>query len=96
MDVPKRYVNGLTRCIERDAPLSMNERHTWKVAKEKGIKLFAPGHGGSCQVFNKRPLSEEIRLYCVYEVQFLPRLWSYYNAKLYKVLENESARSFEG
>ena len=84
---PKKHVNGLSKCIERDAPLDMSERRAWKAAKDKGVKLFAPEHGGTYQVFNERPLSEHIRRYCVQDVQFLPRLWSHYNAKLSKTWE---------
>jgi exonuclease 3'-5' domain-containing protein 1 len=78
----KAHVNGLGRCIERDAPLSSSERVTWKLAKEKGLKLFAPERGGSYEVFNQRPVSDEIRLYCVQDVRFLPQLWNLYHSKM--------------
>src|SRR6266566_5510940 len=78
----RRHVKGLARCIEDDAPISLSERAAWKAAKEKGVKLFAPERGGSYEVFKKRPLSEEIRLYCAQDVQFLFRLWSQYNSKM--------------
>lgn len=84
---PKKHVNGLSKCIERDAPLSASERMIWKAAKEKGVSLFTLERGGTYEVFNERPPSEEIRLYCVQDVQFLPRLWSHYNAKLTKAWE---------
>ncbi|KAK0612665.1 ribonuclease H-like domain-containing protein [Bombardia bombarda] len=83
----RKFVNGLAKCIERDSPLSTDERVAWKAVKEKGAKLFAPERGGTYQVFNERPLSEEIRLYCAQDVQFLPRLWSHYDAKLTKTWE---------
>ncbi|KAK4245446.1 ribonuclease H-like domain-containing protein [Corynascus novoguineensis] len=50
-------------------------------------RLFAPQHGGNYQVFNERPLPEEIRQYCVQDVQVLPRLWAYYYGKLTKAWE---------
>lgn len=83
----RKHVNGLAKCIERDAGLSISEIIVWRTVKEQGVKLFAPEHGGSYQVFNGRPLSKEITSYCVQDVQFLPRLWSYYNAKLTNVWE---------
>ncbi|KAL4934844.1 ribonuclease H-like domain-containing protein [Aspergillus oleicola] len=72
---PKRRVNSLTRCIENDADMTFSERQKWKATKEKGLKLFAPERGGSYEVFNTRPLAEEIIEYCVQDVRFLPKLW---------------------
>jgi exonuclease 3'-5' domain-containing protein 1 len=69
-----RYVNGLARCIEYHASLSAAERSAWTATKERGTRLFALERGGSYQVFNERPLSEEIRRYCVQDVHLLPRL----------------------
>jgi exonuclease 3'-5' domain-containing protein 1 len=78
----RRFINGLARCIERDAVLSGSEARTWRDIKEKGRGLFAPERGGSYEVFNARPLSEEIILYCAQDVRILPRLWAAYNGKL--------------
>ncbi|RYP88538.1 hypothetical protein DL770_004619 [Monosporascus sp. CRB-9-2] len=78
----RRFLSGLSKCIEKDAPLTAAERLAWKAAKEKGVRLFAPERGGSYRVFDERPLSEDIRLYCVQDVRFLPRLWSRYDARL--------------
>lgn len=78
----RRRVNGLTKCIERDAPMTIEERTAWSVAKEKGVRLFAPERGGTYEVFNTRPLPKEIMDYCVQDVQFLPKLWSHYSPKL--------------
>ncbi|SPO04166.1 uncharacterized protein DNG_06849 [Cephalotrichum gorgonifer] len=78
----RSHVNGLAKCIARDAPMGDKELVDWEATKENGIKLFQPNLGGSYEVFNERPLSEEIRTYCVQDVQFLPRLWTYYDAKI--------------
>ncbi|KAM0541752.1 hypothetical protein ACHAPJ_013109 [Fusarium lateritium] len=78
----RRCVTGLSKCIEKDAPLSFIEIMTWMRTKEKGLHLFAPEKGGSYEVFNKRPLPEDIKLYCAQDVQILPRLWVHYNAKM--------------
>ena len=56
----RRCVNGLTKCIERDINLSMSERKVWKETKEKGLDLFAPERGGDYEVFNARPLPEDV------------------------------------
>ncbi|KAI0011890.1 ribonuclease H-like domain-containing protein [Xylariaceae sp. FL0662B] len=78
----KSLVSGLSRCIERDASLTIHERIAWNTTKETGIKLFAPERGGSYEVFNERPLSSELRLYCIKDVQLLPQLWMLYNSRM--------------
>lgn len=74
----KRCVNGLSKCIERDLYMGSVEAEKWKRIKDKGKLLFAPEYGGNYDVFNSRPLSEDIRLYCLQDVQFMPRLWNNY------------------
>ncbi|KAL8675611.1 MAG: hypothetical protein Q9168_000123 [Polycauliona sp. 1 TL-2023] len=81
-ELPRKYVNGLVRCIEKDAALPPNEIQRCKTVKDKGIMLFAPERGGSYDVFNARPLSEDIKAYCVQDVKVMPRLWTGYNARL--------------
>ncbi|KAF2009010.1 hypothetical protein BU24DRAFT_455931 [Aaosphaeria arxii CBS 175.79] len=78
----RRCVNGLSKCIERDCPMTLSERRTWLATKEVGVKAFAPEKGGSYQVFNERPLRKEIRDYCMQDVKFLPRLWKLYDQKM--------------
>ncbi|CAF3625678.1 unnamed protein product [Fusarium graminearum] len=78
----RRCVNGLSKCIERDAPLSVRERLDWVRIKEAGVRLFAPEKGGAYEVFNERPLPDAIKLYCAQDVQILPRLWAHYDGKM--------------
>lgn len=78
----RRCVNGLAKCIERDLPMTLKERSDWKMSKEKGLRLFAPERGGSYEVFNDRPLADDIRKYCMEDVRLLPRLWQYYFSKV--------------
>ncbi|KAJ5752685.1 hypothetical protein N7520_009602 [Penicillium odoratum] len=78
----RRYVNGLAKCIERDARLTTYEARCWKASKEKGLELFAPERGGSYEVFNARPLPDDIKEYCMQDVQFLPKLWVQYHRKI--------------
>ena len=78
----KMHVNGLSRCIERDAVMTPSEKKCWTSVKEEGLKMFAPEHGGSHEVFDVRPLAENIRAYCVQDVQFMPRLWAAYHCRL--------------
>jgi len=75
----RKRVNSLRKCIEYDASLTPDERKHWKSTKDAGRKLFCPEQGGSYEVFNIRPLSDEIIRYCAQDVQFLPRLWHKYN-----------------
>ncbi|KAI1414161.1 ribonuclease H-like domain-containing protein [Hypoxylon sp. FL1857] len=78
----KFYVSGLSKCIEKDLTLSWADVSAFKATKEKGLKLFDPKLGGSYQVFNERPLSEEVRQYCIQDVHYLPTLWDCYNNML--------------
>ncbi|RAL09373.1 exonuclease [Aspergillus homomorphus CBS 101889] len=78
----KRFVKGLGKCIEYDAPMTPSERAKWKACKDAGRNLFAPECGGSYEVFNARPLSDEIIQYCAQDVQFLPRLWHKYDQRM--------------
>ncbi|KAI4263515.1 MAG: hypothetical protein L6R42_001337 [Xanthoria sp. 1 TBL-2021] len=80
--VPKKYINGLAKCIEKDVAMTKNEMQRWKTVKEKGLRLFDPNRGGSYEVFNTRPLSEDIKTYCVQDVKFMPKLWAVYDARL--------------
>ncbi|KAK7751866.1 hypothetical protein SLS62_006167 [Diatrype stigma] len=93
----KRFVNGLGKCIEYDAGLTLFEKAAWKSSKEIGFNLFAPERGGSYAVFNERPLRKEVEEYCIQDAVYLPRLWSKYNEMLTpawkdRVLEATKAR----
>lgn len=79
---PRGYVSGLRKCIQREVQMTAAELHTWKVTKEKGLNLFEPGRGGSYEVFNIRPLSDDILKYCIQDVRLLPKLWVAYYPKL--------------
>lgn len=71
----RKYLNGLAKCIEQGV-LYGRDRTSWKLAKEKGGRLFKPEYGGSHTVFEQRPIPNEIISYCVGDVQYLPQLWS--------------------
>ncbi|KAL8730798.1 MAG: hypothetical protein Q9181_004542 [Wetmoreana brouardii] len=81
-NAPKKYVNGLVRCIERDAGLTPTKAGYWRSVKERGQKLYDPRLGGTYEVFNARPLAGDILAYCVQDVQFMPKLWKTYNDRL--------------
>lgn len=81
-NMPGKYVSGLAKCIDRDAPLTDHERRDWMQIKDKGQRLFKPENGGSYSVFNERPLRRDISLYCAQDVQILPRLWAHYSRKI--------------
>ncbi|KAL3476042.1 ribonuclease H-like domain-containing protein [Aspergillus californicus] len=79
---PRRFVTGLSRCIEYNAELSTADSIQWKAIKDRGRKLFAPELGGSYSVFNTRPMAEELAQYCAQDVCILPQLWRLYHDKL--------------
>ncbi|KAF1973091.1 hypothetical protein BU23DRAFT_465984, partial [Bimuria novae-zelandiae CBS 107.79] len=72
----RKTLNGLARCIgDSEFLLSSGQGLTsWKLVKEKGGRLFKAEHGGSYEVFNKRPIPKDIMDYCVADVQYLPEL----------------------
>jgi exonuclease 3'-5' domain-containing protein 1 len=67
----RKYLNGLAKCIEQGI-LYGSDRTSWKLAKEKGERLFKSEYGGSYKVFKQRPILNEIISYCVGDVQYLP------------------------
>ncbi|KAJ8122917.1 hypothetical protein ONZ43_g1008 [Nemania bipapillata] len=77
----KTHIKGLQSCMD-DLPMTKAEREGWDRAKEKGKELFRPEKGGSYEVFNQRPLRNDIIKYCVQDVQYLPRLWTLYHEKI--------------
>ena len=92
----KRFLNGLKKCIEHDAQLDWQTRAHWTAIKEEGARRFAPERGGRYEVFNERPLKEEIRKYCVQDVLQLPALHRTYTNRLTTIwkgrVELETAR----
>lgn len=63
----------MAKCIERDAGMSWVENEAFQRMKKAGMKLFAPEQGGSYEVFNKRPLPEDLTRYCAQDVKVLSR-----------------------
>ncbi|KFY04182.1 hypothetical protein O988_00946 [Pseudogymnoascus sp. VKM F-3808] len=78
----KKFLHGLARCISSDLSLGRHELRRWTDQKSRGKRLFAPELGGTYEVFNERPMGEDIALYCTQDVQFMPKLWAYYEARL--------------
>jgi exonuclease 3'-5' domain-containing protein 1 len=74
--ISRKFVSGLAKCIEKKVLGSGIDQAKWKQAKEKGEHLFLAKHGGSYDVFNRRPMLEEIVSYCIGDVQCLPELRS--------------------
>lgn len=91
----RTHVLGLPRCIWRHAGLTEAEFQEWNEVKQRGKKLFTPECGGSYEIFNVRPLPDEIREYCVQDVQFLPRLWDSYHARLNTVWKRKVQQEVE-
>lgn len=54
----------------------------WQHTKESVRRLYDPNKGGSFEVFNERPLRQEVVQYCKQDVELLPTLWEVYSSKL--------------
>ncbi|KAL4905516.1 ribonuclease H-like domain-containing protein [Aspergillus multicolor] len=79
----RTHLAGLAKCIARDAGLSEDEALILRKIKKKGLMLSTPERGGSYDVFNKRPMSQEMVDYCALDVSVLPRLWRAYSKRLW-------------
>jgi len=75
---------GLRQCVEYDAQLPVDVLKDWQTVKAKGRKLFSAEDGGSYEVFNIRPLLQDVITYCAQDVVHLPILWSTYSDRLSK------------
>jgi exonuclease 3'-5' domain-containing protein 1 len=60
----------------------MHCEQAWQKVKDKDRNLFNPIQGGSYAVFDQRPLSQDIMIYCVQDVTLMPHLRQVYRAKL--------------
>lgn len=78
----KERVAGLAKCIENDLHLAAEAKEAWKATKQRGHALFASEHGESYELFNVRPMLQEIIEYCTNDVVYLPLLWIVYTRKL--------------
>ncbi|KAL2845522.1 ribonuclease H-like domain-containing protein [Aspergillus pseudoustus] len=83
----RTFLKGLSHCIQYDIPFQEWENgnrslNDWIAVKAKGRALFSPEYGGSFEVFNLRPLSDDILRYCIEDVRLLPTLWKLYNSRL--------------
>jgi exonuclease 3'-5' domain-containing protein 1 len=76
----RKYLNGLAKCVENDGSHG-SDFVSWKLAKEKGERLYKAEHGGSYEIFNQRPIPDDIISYCVGDVQYLPKLWDKFQGK---------------
>ena len=75
---------GLAQCIRSDARLATKVRRDLEAVKERGKALFAAENGGSYEVFNTRPMLQDIVDYCAQDVVCLPVLWNSYSQKIGK------------
>ncbi|KAK6513417.1 hypothetical protein TWF281_005043 [Arthrobotrys megalospora] len=80
----RKLLNGLSKAIISYAGLSPLEAYVMDQIKQRGVLLFAPEKGGSYEIFNHRPLPQEILDYCVQDVQYLPSLWRHFTQELEK------------
>ncbi len=79
----RSFITGLAKCIDFDLPdFPSAAKATWQQSKADTTRLFDPMKGGSYDVFNQRPMLEEIKRYCAQDVMLLPDLYKVYDAKL--------------
>lgn len=91
----RKYVSGLAKCIQRHSTLTAEERVRLTHVKQRGAQLFAPQHGGRFEVFNDRPLTNDVLQYCVSDVTVLPNLLDVYDEILRKAHKREWRKRVE-
>jgi exonuclease 3'-5' domain-containing protein 1 len=79
---PRAFLAGLARCVEKESPISPEEKKAWQTTKQKVHRLFDPALGGNYEIFNERPIKPDILTYCAQDVALLPGLYSVYCQKL--------------
>jgi exonuclease 3'-5' domain-containing protein 1 len=93
----RRLLNGLARCIEDNLSHFSNRQELarWKLTKTNGERLFKPELGGSYDVFNRRPIPEELIGYCVGDVKYLADLRNFFLAQIHnsRHLVDEESRA---
>ncbi|OCL14290.1 hypothetical protein AOQ84DRAFT_371419 [Glonium stellatum] len=78
----KRFLGTLSKCVERDALITFEAKQRWTNTRMRGEELYDPEKGGSYEVFNSRPLMEDILHLCVLDVRYLPLLRDLYWGRL--------------
>lgn len=78
----KRLLSSLAKCVERDALMTFEAKQRWTTVRMRGEELYDPEKGGSYEVFNSRPLMEDILQFCVQDVRYMPFLRSLYWGRL--------------
>ncbi|KAI9689715.1 MAG: hypothetical protein M1822_009596 [Bathelium mastoideum] len=78
----KEFVAGLAKCIRNDSPVSAALKTAWRETKDTVSCLYDPKRGGRYEVFNERPVRQDLVQYCASDVELLPTLWEAYGARL--------------
>lgn len=81
---PRRYVSGLSKCIEKDLPATPELKREWLKVKAETKRLFNSAIGDCQKVFDKRPLDPQTINYCCQDVVHLAELWEVYATKICK------------
>jgi exonuclease 3'-5' domain-containing protein 1 len=93
----RKYLNGLAKCVATYVlKPSSSGLAVWKLAKDRGERLFQAKHGGSPDVFNQRPIIQAIINYCVGNVQYLSELrktfWTRKTTEWRQLVSRESTK----
>lgn len=81
---PRRYVSGLSKCIEKDLPVTPELKREWLRVKTETKRLFNSAIEDGQNVFDKRPLDSQTIKYCCQDVVYLAELWKVYATKICK------------
>lgn len=75
---PKKYLKGLSKCVEQDAGMAPADLKTWIELKHVAMKATNPAHGGNDVLLDERPAAEFVVSHCARNARCLSFLWSAY------------------
>ncbi|MCJ1422610.1 hypothetical protein MMC29_000490 [Sticta canariensis] len=79
----------LNDCIIKDTPISRPGKINFQAIYEAAAKLFDNTLGGSSQVFQQRPLREDLKVYCEQSLEPLPYLHKSYMDRVTRLGKEE-------
>ena len=86
---PPGSLRKLNDCIQTDTPISRPGKMNFQAIYEAAAKLFDKTLGGSSQVFQERPLREDLKVFCEQNLEPLPYLHKSYMDRVTRLGKEE-------
>ena len=76
------FVPSLQKCVAGCDRLDCRQKQFADFINRSGKQLFEPDHGGSYEVFQKRPLLDDLLVYAAHDCRYMHMLYQCYCAEL--------------